>query len=450
MRCSFLSVALPFCLLAAAPGPAAAVTRTVTTCADSGPGSLRAVVAAAHSGDLIDMRGLACTRILLTTGQIVVHQPSLTLLAAGESKLTIDGNNTSRVLLHVEDPSAPWSSPSTATLRLQRLSIAHGFDQETQGASGGCIVTRGNVRLWYAQVHHCTARSTTPDLPYAQGGAIFALGNVVMFHASVFSSSAVGGTDTVGGGIYSFGLLHVDHSSIHDNSSAGEAGGAFGNRVFVTYSTIRDNDAATLAGGLIANGATVFNKSTLSGNQADHIGGGAFSDNGDVVISDSTISGNRSLRTPAGIEIDGRFTRVSVVNTTIAYNTAGEPFSEFADGGGITQSGTVRYNSSIIARNTVGGAPNDIWAQVNFGARMTGANNLIEATNLVVPADTISADPLLAPLADNGGPTRTHALLATSPAIDHGNNIAGFVWDQRGEGFPRVNGPQADIGAFER
>lgn len=333
------------------------------------------------------------------------------------------------------------------------MSAVHGLDEETQGAEGGCIFSLGNVRLEYAQVHHCVARSTTLTLPFAQGGAIFAAGDVVMFHAAVFSSMAESDIDAIGGGVYAGNLLHVDRSGIHDNSSSGAAGGAYGDRVFVTYSTIRDNDADYMAGGLMSSGAAVFNKSTLSGNQAERIGGGSFgtlSENGDVVISDSTISGNISRHSPAGIEIQAsRSKRVSVVNTTVAFNTAAEAFPPLIDGGGINQSGTVRYNSSIIARNTVGGRPNGIYGRPNSGARMTGANNLIGVTNLVVPNDTIRTDPLLAPLADNGGRTLTHALRDGSPAIDHGNNIAGFLYDQRGAGYPRVKGVCADIGAFE-
>jgi hypothetical protein len=60
-----------------------------------------------------------------------------------------------------------------------------------------------------------------------------------------------------------------------------------------------------------------------------------------------------------------------------------------------------------------------------------------------------ATDPLLLPLADNGGPTRTHALSSASPAIDAGNNSAGFATDQRGKAFVRVAGARADIGAFE-
>jgi hypothetical protein len=56
---------------------------------------------------------------------------------------------------------------------------------------------------------------------------------------------------------------------------------------------------------------------------------------------------------------------------------------------------------------------------------------------------------MLTPLADNGGPTLTHALLPGSPAIDTGLASATMIWDQRGDGFPRTNGSAPDIGAFE-
>jgi hypothetical protein len=67
------------------------------------------------------------------------------------------------------------------------------------------------------------------------------------------------------------------------------------------------------------------------------------------------------------------------------------------------------------------------------------------------PADTIViADPRVAPLADNGGPTRTHMLLSDSPALDRGSNVLGREYDQRGPGFSRVKGAAADIGSVER
>ena len=67
-----------------------------------------------------------------------------------------------------------------------------------------------------------------------------------------------------------------------------------------------------------------------------------------------------------------------------------------------------------------------------------------------VPPDTISADPRLAPLAEYGGPTRTHLLLSDSPAINRGSNLLNRAYDQRGPEFPRVKGAFPDIGAIER
>jgi beta-lactamase regulating signal transducer with metallopeptidase domain len=66
-----------------------------------------------------------------------------------------------------------------------------------------------------------------------------------------------------------------------------------------------------------------------------------------------------------------------------------------------------------------------------------------------LPGDTLHSDPLLLALADNGGPTLTHALAPASPARDAGNNAANLSTDQRGAGHPRVAGAAADIGAFE-
>ena len=86
----------------------------------------------------------------------------------------------------------------------------------------------------------------------------------------------------------------------------------------------------------------------------------------------------------------------------------------------------------------------------SFADPLSGADNFIGTSALPVPADTLTGDPMLAPLADNGGRTLTHALLSGSPAIDAGNNAQGLLYDQRGIGFPRVRGTRADIGAFER
>ena len=72
--------------------------------------------------------------------------------------------------------------------------------------------------------------------------------------------------------------------------------------------------------------------------------------------------------------------------------------------------------------------------------------NTLIASNTPAGGDTFP-DPKLGPLADNGGPTLTMALLPGSPAIDAGNTSLAPATDQRG--FPRPAGLAADIGAFE-
>ena len=63
------------------------------------------------------------------------------------------------------------------------------------------------------------------------------------------------------------------------------------------------------------------------------------------------------------------------------------------------------------------------------------------------PTNLINTDPLLGPLADNGGPTQTMALLPGSPAINAGVAVPGVTTDQRG--VTRPQGNATDIGAFE-
>ena len=133
-------------------------------------------------------------------------------------------------------------------------------------------------------------------------------------------------------------------------------------------------------------------------------------------------------------------------NSTIASNTSGRP------GAGIYLAGianALTLRSSIVAGNLTTGVHDDIAAMTAF--TIGGSNNLViaAAANVTLPPGTIHADPMLAPLANNGGPTQTMGLLAGSPAIGAGSNPNGYANDQRGGGYPRVVGAAVDIGAFE-
>ena len=100
--------------------------------------------------------------------------------------------------------------------------------------------------------------------------------------------------------------------------------------------------------------------------------------------------------------------------------------------------------SSIVAMNTAAAEAFDVSAPATD--TIAGSHDLIQVANVALPADTIVAAPLVGALADNGGPTPTHALIGTSCAIDQGD-ANGATTDQRG--FARVVGLRADIGAFE-
>jgi len=206
-------------------------------------------------------------------------------------------------------------------------------------------------------------------------------------------------------------------------------------------------------GGILVSGGGNLDlrDSTVTGNQAFSGGGIAFADGGSGTITNCTISGNSvganfagNSGAAGGIIVGGGGT-VSVFNSTIAFN------SSPGIGGGVVVVGSqLILESSIVADNICPQDPDIFRDAGNLSAR----NSLIES---IAPgvingsniANITGVDPILGPLASNGGPTQTHALLAGSAAINTGTNVTGLATDQRGPGFARVVGLAPDIGAFE-
>src|SRR4051812_34593645 len=106
----------------------------VANCDDSGPGSLRDAIAVAGDFDVIDLTHLACSRITLTSGELVSTPSRLSLLGPGAGALTIDAAGASRVLSHT----------GNLGLRVSGLTITGGA---TDGI-GGCIATASAVGLY--------------------------------------------------------------------------------------------------------------------------------------------------------------------------------------------------------------------------------------------------------------------------------------------------------------
>src|SRR5688572_32041492 len=132
---------------------ARAATLLVTTCIDGAIGSLRDVAAAANSGDVLDIRGLACNQMTLTRGPILISDEFITIVGAGESRIRIDGNRNGRVFTH----SGTWPEGSNATLTLRNLTVQNGLVVGTN-PGGGCINSLRNVRLEHVHLRRSEER----------------------------------------------------------------------------------------------------------------------------------------------------------------------------------------------------------------------------------------------------------------------------------------------------
>jgi hypothetical protein len=209
-----------------------------------------------------------------------------------------------------------------------------------------------------------------------------------------------------------------------NNGSGGGGGGGLGGAIFnlggtvaITNSTLSGNAAVSGAGGL-----TVSSAGSGSG-----LGGAIFNHSGVVTILNATVANNRADQGGGGI-----------------YNL----------GDGINLSGVVSLRNTIVA-GTPNGAFDYVAAAINSANTTNiGNNNLIQLNSGFAGGIVTSANPRLGPLANNGGPTPTHALLNNSPAIDAGDNTGLPATDQRG--YPRIvdgdgNGSAiVDIGAVEQ
>ncbi|AMV41026.1 hypothetical protein VT85_26560 (plasmid) [Planctomyces sp. SH-PL62] len=239
------------------------------------------------------------------------------------------------------------------------------------------------------------------------------------------------GGDGVGGAIYNEGRLSIFNSTLTGNTARGGIGGSVlgfggdggdgqGGAVFneagtvvIINSTFTGNSAIGGAGG-----TALF----LDGDDGQGLGGGLFNHNGSLTVTNSTFSMNNVVQ-PLGA-------------TLIA---AGRGIYNLND------SNPTAYTS--ISSTIIGQSDIFIEDFTGTGSPAQGSNNVIRRMSGGLFSSTITADPLLGPLQNNGGPTQTMALVGSSPAIDEGISFNVALTDQRG--VPR-NVYRVDIGAYER
>jgi predicted outer membrane repeat protein len=292
--------------------------------------------------------------------------------------------------------------------------------------------------------------------------------------------------------------LTLNDTTVTDNQALGNepqgVGGGIYNASAATLtlngSTVSANVRARTGGGFYNLGAVTLNNSTVSGNRADNDGGGIYTSDGTLTLNRSTLSGNQADR-GGGIlsysDLAGA-SKTTVTNSTISGNTAGSRGGGIYNGNGLTSieystitnntaptgagSGVARLGntftrtevlSSIVSANTstdvdfvAGSGTNSSNSFLSKGFNLIGDGNATVAPNNAFnnTGDLASvANPGLNPLASNGGPTQTHALLPGSPAVDAGSNADCSLTDQRGElrNDGDANGSiVCDIGAFEK
>jgi hypothetical protein len=403
----------------------------VANCNDSGNGSLRSTMQQAHNNTIIDFSQLQCSKITLTTGALTdPNVDSLHLIApmitisGGRPRpsITIDANGSSRVIEH----------HSGGELELVGLLLRNGV---STAGKGGCVYAHGRVQAVATTIESCVASTVSGGTVY--GGGIWSDDQVDLLVSTISNSHAEApdGGYSYGGGVFTSYGFSARYSTLYFNYAVGVSGVGYGGGVAVTgpalvLASVLENNTASYGAGIEMFGGNVGP--------------------GDLQIINSTITANYASGFAAGIETNGS---LDVFNSTIASNIG----HHAAQAGGISIHGahTLNLVSSIVFGNTQAGVMQDIGGS----GTITGSANLIGHTVLAPPVGTLSADPKLGPLADNGGQTRSMKLLPTSPAIDHGSNPTGALCDGRSglidpagdlyRPFLRTIGATTDIGAYE-
>jgi CSLREA domain-containing protein len=415
------------------------------TVAGNGVCTLRAAIlqANAHAGaDTIVLQAnvtYLLTRVgvdnIARTGDLDVTD-SVTITGAGPTTV-IDGNGAvvgERVFQFDKCIGGGYMTECATgdvVATLSGLTIQHGYS----AVQGGGILNQSLLTL-----QNCVVTANTVDGLNDSGAGISSSGSLTLI-GSVVSNNVSAGHNAYGGGIYSQGPLDIESSTISGNTTSGLIGEGGGLAIF---------------GGA----KSLIRNSTISGNGAT-TGGGIYTTINSLSVVNTTISGNASTEGAGGVY--SKYGPVGFYNVTIAKNTANsDEIKPGGTGAGIfNEAGATFYlANSIVADNAVlvptAGKPIRDPDQCSGSIASLGGNLLsdIDSGHCSIGGPYSVTAVTLGPLQNNGGPTKTHALLPGSAAIDAGN-IAGCVdgdgepiaTDQRG--VHRPYGPYCDVGAFE-
>jgi hypothetical protein len=321
-----------------------------------------------------------------------------------------------------------------ADLMVQSAVISGNSITGDQGQGGAIYTYNGSLAITGSTI---TGNHTEGAM--GKGGSVYAFGGRTTIQSSVISNSFTQGGSAAGGGLaFRKDQATVSNSTISGNQATGASGGGvYGGStgyVHLQNSAVDSNTSAGNGGGIHSLSMPIsITASTVSGNSATDNGGGLFGSFAPVTVESATISGNHALAGKGGaIYFDHGSGSIS--NSTIAGNDA-----SITGGGGIFTRSVpdLPMNNSIVADNTVAGAPNDLGGFLptdDFIDSFTLVENPAgrSITAGVAGSNLSGVDPMLGPLAANGGPTKTQRPALNSPVVDKGKAAASKVADQRG------------------
>lgn len=463
--CSFLA-------LAGWTAQAGAATITVTTLDDTvaidGMCSLREAIvnantdsagdnpdcAAGTAQDLINLKDLTGT--ILLTSNLPIITASVIVQGPGKNKLTLDGADNYRIFgAEFDDLDNPDPDPikfsgltfvrANNAIRVSdaKLTITYCIFRNNHATNGGAVYT--------------TAPTTIKN-------SIFVDNEATDYGGAIWSSMG-------DGDFYGYGPLVVEKSVFRGNY-ARYAGGAlyvlgdqYDHDSKIESSEFFNNGTNSQGGAIYLSHEMqmTIENSAIYNNTSAVRGGGLYSVDADLVIANTTFSGNHADMQGGGIFFVNR-RQMHLVNVTVTNNNATEA------GGGIylyyEGFRGPEISNSIVAGNTAAGAYGGdadcvataplVSTGYNVFGENTGCSGPAATDQTIDPTDVASV--MLRPLANNGGRTRTHALIENNanPALSGGNPSGCsmpdgtlLTTDQRKVSRPAPGAGACDIGAFE-
>jgi hypothetical protein len=374
---------------------------------------------------------------VVTGSEIVIDND---VILDGEGNLTVDGSDDHRV----------FSVPGGVTAELVGMTVTRGRPPQTREQGGG-ILNEGTLTITKSTV----ASNGTPGDDSgggAEGGGIYNSGTLTLENSTVRENGAWEGC-----GIYNTGTATLSNSAVSQNGGpdypsyvwSGSGIYSIGTLTLIDTVVTLNEDGGGDAAAINSWGTVTLINSAILDNLSTQ--SAAIGSSGTATLINSTVSGNNG-GIASGNEIWGG--TLTLINSTVVAHQWGLAIAVYGE--------LIATNSIIVGKLPV---PPAVLACGLFSgsAIMTSGGGNIESPGdscgFDQPTDQVNvsaADLKLGPLADNGGPTMTHALLPGSVAIDHvpasmclDENGDPLTTDQRGEPRPETGGDSCDVGSFE-